>query len=176
MESRPKVKSDISELESVDERTWRSDPNLWECLVDLWTGVAGGVAQIVGPFGLIPLEYYVLNALLRRGEWTTSELTEAFPVTKSRISRVVSKLVNQGLITRRRLRNDRRVVMLSLTREGEALAMDVKARINAFDSTLTADVSEEEMAILASAASRIAANCSRAIGEQANEAYGVNLE
>lgn len=167
IESRPKVESDISELEPVDERTWRTDPNLWECLVDLWTGVAGGVAQIVGPCGLIPSEYYVLNALLRRGEWTASELTEAFPVTKSRISRVVSKLVNQGLITRRRLRNDRRVVMLSLTREGEALAMDVKARINEFDSRLTADVSEDEMAVLASAASRIAANCAAVTGAKA---------
>ena len=56
------------------------------------------------------------------------------------------------------MRNDRRSVMLSLTEEGKVVALGIQEGLHAFDAGLTEDLSEQEMAFLASAASKIEAN------------------
>ena len=59
---------------------------------------------------------------------------------------------------RRRLRNDRRVVMLASTEEGKALTLELHRRVQAYDTELSEGVTEQEMAALASATSKILAN------------------
>lgn len=147
--------------------------SVWECVAGLVNVVSGGAVAIVGSHHLNTLEFYLLRALLRMDEGTASELTDAFPVTKSRISRIVSKLVGRGLISRRRLRNDRRVVMLSLTAKGKAVALDIQERLNAFDAMLTENVSKQEKSFLASAAAKIAANCPGMTGAQSRQSRGM---
>ena len=71
---------------------------------------------------------------------------------------MVTKLVDRGLMSRRRLRNDRRVVMLALTEEGRALTLELQWRVEAYDAKLIKSVSEEEMAAFASTTSKIMAN------------------
>ena len=46
------------------------------------------------------------------------------------------QLVDMGLISRRRLRDDRRVVMLSLTEEGSALTLKLHQKVQEYDSRL----------------------------------------
>ena len=70
----------------------------------------------------------------------------------------MAKLVDKGLIQRRRLRSDRRVVMLTLTEEGRALAQDLHLIVQAYDARLCDGVSEEEMAIFAAVSSKVMAN------------------
>lgn len=122
--------------------------------------VAKGMADLVAPHMLIPLEFALLRLFLAQEEWTTTELAQALPVTASRISRIVTKLVNRGLVRRRRLHDDRRVVMLSLTEEGRTLTLELHRRVQAHDARLSEGVSEEELAALASATSKIVANFS----------------
>ena len=76
----------------------------------------------------------------------------------SRISVVVTKMVGRGLMRRRRLRNDRRIVMLSLTEEGKALTLKLQRRVQAYDARLSEGVSEEEMAVFASVTSKVMTN------------------
>ena len=47
----------------------------------------------------------------------------------TRISRLVFRMVQMGLLGRRRLTNDRRVVMLSLTPEGEELVQPLDVHV-----------------------------------------------
>ncbi len=131
---------------------------LGECVVGLVNVVAKGIANLAAPHDLIPLEFALLRAFLRQEEWTASQLAKVLPVRPSRISRVVSKLVDRGLMSRRRPRRDRRVVILTLTEEGKALTRELNRRVQAYDAELSEGVTEHEMAALASATSKILAN------------------
>ena len=90
-------------------------------------------------------------------EWTTTQLAKALPVTLSRVSRVVTKMVGMGVMRRRR-RSDRRVVILTLTQEGMALALELHRSVQAYDARLSEGVSEEELAVFASVLSKVMTN------------------
>ena len=111
------------------------------------------------------MEFSILRSCLERGECTATQLAEFLPVDASRISRVVNGLVDRQLLRRRRLRNDRRVVKLTLTQEGETLTFKLHQRVQQYDASLTEGVSEEEMNAFAVTTLKIAAN-SAALGKQ----------
>ena len=90
-------------------------------------------------------------------EWTTTQLAKALPVTLSRVSRVVTKMVGMGVMRRRR-RSDRRIVMLALTEEGKALTLELHRSVQADDSRLSEGISEEELAVFASVLSKVMVN------------------
>ena len=120
--------------------------------------VAKGMEAEVAPHGLTSLQFALLRVFLQEEEWTATQLAQVLPVHVSRISRVVTKLVDMGLMRRRRPRNDRRVVILTLTEEGKALTSELDQRVRAFDARLAEDISEEEMATFASVTSTVIAN------------------
>ena len=80
------------------------------------------------------------------------------PDEAARISRVVTKMVDRGLMRRRRPRNDRRVVFLTLTDEGKALTLELHRRVQAYEATLSKGVCEEEMAVFVSVTSKVMTN------------------
>ena len=139
-------------------QAWTPSNGLGTCVAGLVNAVAKGMAELVAPHGLIPLEFALLRVLLEKEECTTTQLAQVLPVKAPRISHVVTKLVDRGLMSRRRLRNDRRVVMLALTEEGRALTLELHRRLQAHDARLTVGVREEEMAAFASTTSKIMAN------------------
>ena len=124
-------------------------------LVDV---VDKGMARHIVPDGLSTLEFSILRLFLGREAWTAAELAQTLPASPPQISRVVSKMTSKSLIRRRRLSNDRRVVRLNLTFEGKRLVGEVEQRVRAYKAKLSEGVSEEEMAIFASVASRVMAN------------------
>lgn len=65
-----------------------------------------------------------------------------------------------GLVLRRRLLNDRRVVILTLTEKGLKLTQDLHRRVQAFDSGLCEGVCEGEMVVFASVCRTVMANYS----------------
>ena len=132
--------------------------DLPECVACLANVVAKGMEELVAPHGFIPLEFALLRAFLQKEEWTATELAQLLPVKLSRISRVVTKLVDRDLLRRRRLRSDRRVVALALTEEGKALTLELHRSVQAYDARLSEGVSEEELAAFASVLSKVMAN------------------
>lgn len=132
--------------------------DLGECVTSLVKSVTKGMADRVAPYGLVPLEFSILRVFLDRRECTASQLAEVLPIDSSRVSRMVNKMVEMGLLRRRRLRNDRRVVRLTLTEEGMALTSKIHQRVQAYNAELTEGVSNEEMTVFAAITSRIAAN------------------
>ena len=56
---------------------------------------------------------------------------QILPVKAPRISHVVTKLVDRGLMSRRR----RRVVMLALIEEGKTLTLELHRRVQAHDAS-----------------------------------------
>ena len=120
-----------------------------------------GTADETTPYNLTPLEFTLLRICMERGECTATELAVDLPVDASRISRLVTRLVDDGLLIRRRLREDRRVVMLSLSDQGNELVSMIRQRIQAHTDKLTEGVSVEELSAFASVASRILTNHAR---------------
>ena len=70
-------------------------------------------------------------------------MAQALPLARSSISRTVTKLVDRGLIQRRRLLSDRRVVILTLTEEGMTLTQDLHRRVQAYETGLCRSVSDK---------------------------------
>ena len=131
---------------------------LGEYVVGQVNAVTSSMAELATSHGLMPMDFALLRLFLEKEEWTTTQLAEALPVNASRISRVVKKMVGMGLMRRRRLRNDRRIVMLALTEEGKAMTLELHRRVQAYDARLSEGVSEEEMAVFTSVLSRVMAN------------------
>ncbi len=145
-------------IHSFDTDPWAIPADLGTCVTGLVNAVARGMAQIVAPHGLTHIDFALLRLFLGVEEWTTTQLAETLPLGTSGISRSVTKLVDKGLIRRRRLLSDRRVVILTLTDDGMALTQELHQRVQEYDSMLCEGVSEEEMAVFVAVSSRVIAN------------------
>ena len=132
--------------------------DLGSCVAGLVNTLAKGTEELMATHGLIPMEFALLRLFLAREEWTTTQLAQELPVKISRISRMVTRLVDINLMRRRRPRNDRRVVFLTLTDEGKALTLDLQWRVHSYEAVISEGVSQEEMAVFASVTSRVMAN------------------
>ena len=148
-------------LEPTQQRaalTGSPPADLGECVAGLVNVAYRGMAEQVASHDLNPLEFALLRAFLGKEEWTTTRLAQVLPVKAPHVSRVVTKLVDRGLIRRRRPRNDRRVVFLTLTDEGKALTLELHRRVQAYDARLSEGVSEDEMTVLLSVTSKVMTN------------------
>ena len=146
-----------------EEEEWA---DLGSCVTRLVNVLAKGTEELVEPHGLTPMDYALLRLFLRREQWIATHMAEMLPVKPSRISRLVAKLVDMGLMRRRRHRSDRRVVFLTLTDDGKALTLDMYRRIEAYEAMLQQGVSDGEKSALVSSTSRIMANYARLMGEE----------
>ena len=132
---------------------------------DLGTYVGGlanvvykGVAAEVAPYDLSPVDIQMMFAIRETHECTATYLARLLPVDATRISRQVTGLVDKGLLLRRRLREDRRIVMLRLSPEGEELTSELSDRMSAYYARLAEGFSEEDMRAFAATAQGIIAN------------------
>ena len=141
MDNSCKMGSTKKDGEGVDVPT-----DLGICAIALVKATSKGAQELVAPYNLSLLHFTVLRRFLYKEKWTSTELTQLIPVGPSRMSRLVAMLVSRKLLRRRRLRSDRRVVMLSLTEEGKAFTVDLNRRMSVYEASLTKGVSEEAMA------------------------------
>ena len=132
--------------------------NLAACVGDLINDYSKGTAQQMHPEGISPVEFSLLKACMERRESTATDLAEVLPVDASRISRIVTGLVNKGLLIRRRLRNDRRIVMLRLSEQGKELTSLLGRRLAAYDAKLTENIAEDDLITFRSVIIKILAN------------------
>ncbi|MFE8702816.1 MarR family winged helix-turn-helix transcriptional regulator [Cytobacillus sp. FJAT-54145] len=75
-------------------------------------------------------QHYVLRYINQVGSCTSSELAEQFDVKKSAITAIITRMWEKGLIQRKRDKDDRRVVYLTLTEKGNELFKETEKRIH----------------------------------------------
>ena len=109
--------------------------------------VSRGVDREAAAFNLTPLEFALIGLLLVDLECTATGLTHMLSVNAPTISRVVNKLVDRGVLHRRRPRKDRRVVLLKLTEEGVALGLELHERAHSYEERLTRGISAEDQEV-----------------------------
>ncbi len=132
--------------------------DLGEAVAGLVSVVSRGTADIVASQNLAPMEFSIFRSFMAQDEWTITDIAISIGVSPSRVSRVVSKLVGLGMLRRRRLRSDRRVVRLTLTAQGRQLADEMKERTQTYDAQLYKGISDAERACFVSATAKIVAN------------------
>ena len=128
--------------------------------------VTRGLDRETAAYDLTPTEFAAVRLFHVDQEWTTTELTQVLSVNASAVSRVVNNLVNRGVLSRRRSREDRRMVYLKLTEEGVALGLELQERVHACEQRLTRGISSEDLEICLATIKRIVAN--HAAWEEAN--------
>jgi len=73
-------------------------------------------------------QYRALVELASRGPLRSADLALALTVDRSTATRMCDRLVRKGLVTRRRVDQDRRAVRISLTPAGQELVAEVSRR------------------------------------------------
>ena len=143
----------------ADTGTRRPSANLGAQISALATAVIKGMEKEFSPFDLAPIEFGLLRYCLESDdEVTATYLVRRLPVDSSRVSRIVTDLVDRGLLHRRRLRDDRRVIMLRLTDEGRDIASQMLEKMTGYYDALTEGLDEDEMHAFRLASSKIIAN------------------
>ncbi|CAM4346342.1 MarR family transcriptional regulator [Paenibacillus phoenicis] len=64
-------------------------------------------------------QFQILKYISSRGRCTSTELADAFGVGKSSITAMITRMVDKGLLQRTRDQDDRRVVYLTMTEQGQ---------------------------------------------------------
>ena len=99
------------------------DPlRLWFRFIRLHRRVSAAIAAEMKPLGLSIPQFDLLSTLTEAGGVTQQELAQRLYVTKGNVSGLVDRLVEAGLVERRRSPGDRRSHALHLTSDGRALA------------------------------------------------------
>ncbi len=146
----------------LEEEVWGPTPDyLGGNVVRLANAVMKGTALQLSPFELTPIEFTILGICYRTGTTTISRMARVMPVDAGRISRVVNKLYEQGLLTRKSLKDDRRVVHLGLTEDGLRLVPELIERVQEHNAMLAEGITSEERAVFIAVSEKILSNFAR---------------
>ena len=128
-------------------------------VADLINALYKTTSEEAARYDLTVTEFNLLRACSESGdECTATELAQVLPIDASRISRVVTTLVDKGLLRRQRRTDDRRIVMLRLSGEGRELTSLILQDLSFHDAMLTDGIDDDDMRVFVSVASRMVAN------------------
>lgn len=99
-------------------------------------------------YGLSRTQWRVLANLGRFGAMTARDICRITHMEKTKVSRAVAALQDQGHLTRSPDPSDRRAEILSLTASGQAMFADLGQRAIVYDRALRADLGDEASALL----------------------------
>jgi DNA-binding MarR family transcriptional regulator len=122
----------------------RTDPatQAWKQMMRLVWAHRGRFIEGVGELGLSPMQAHALRFLER--PVPMSELAETLWCDASNVTGIVDRLESRGLVERRASSGDRRVKLLCLTDEGEALRARVVERMEQPPPELAALEADEQ--------------------------------
>lgn len=117
--------------------------------------------EVLSPVGLTLVQWSVLERCANQQANTVTALAGCISVDQASISRAAADLVQLGLLQRRRLQQDRRIVQLQATEQGRDLTRQLTPSMQAIYPILLEGISEEELEVFSSIATRVAANVRR---------------
>ena len=150
---------DSSSQDNLDRGTASPPADLRASVSDLMNAFYKGTSDEAARYDLTATQFNLLRVCFEwREECTATELAQVLPVDASRISRIISSLVDRGLLQRRRRFDDRRIVMLTLSEEGKELTSQILQELNLQDAMLAKGIEVEDMRVFVSVVSRMVAN------------------
>lgn len=100
--------------------------------------------QVRMELGIEPGAIGVLSLIWLNPGISQNDLAECLVFKKSAVTKVVKSMEHKGLLTRRRVRSDRRMNALTLTAEGQALIANVRRLTNRMHDRLLDEVPEAD--------------------------------
>ena len=82
--------------------------------------------------GFTSSQCYAMFEIFKVGSLTMNELSEKMNLDSSTMTRVIDKLVRDKLVSRDRDNSDRRIVVVSLTDEGNKAATELSTSVNEY--------------------------------------------
>lgn len=136
---------DGADIQHVGEsQGQRESLRLWIALARAYGTVYRAVSQRVADYDLTTAQFGVLEALYHLGPLTLGDLADKLLVTGGNVTYVMDRLEREGLVTRRRCSNDRRVVWAELTGDGAQLIEEVFPSHAAFIEELLIEIEPAE--------------------------------
>jgi MarR family transcriptional regulator for hemolysin len=102
--------------------------------------------------------WLILLELKTRANASQRELADAVGIQGATLTHHLNAMERDGLVTRRRDPENRRVHVVELTTDGEATFQRMRAAAVAFDRRLRADFSDDELERVSAALHRLRAN------------------
>ena len=104
--------------------------------LELLLRLEGDFRKRLGPIRVTPSQAGVILFLRRHGEANVTDAATALGVSQATLSRTVTTLVRKQWVAKRRSATDDRVVALSLSRRGNALALQINQRVRYVNALL----------------------------------------
>ena len=125
-------------VEQLVELQRRIDRDRRQYELDAWMRLHLGIGQLKTLF-------FISN----RGATTTGKLATALKVTPTNVTGIIDRLLEKNLITRTGDPDDRRVLLLRTTPQGDELVAELRQKRRERMSELFSRLSEEEAAVVA---------------------------
>jgi DNA-binding MarR family transcriptional regulator len=97
----------------------------WESVPPAWHNTRAYIRHVAAEKFSMTTEQFQVLRRIRRGIDSVSALADANRTSRSSVSKAVDALVNKGLVSRLTDTDDRRLVHLTLTSEGQRLLKEV---------------------------------------------------
>jgi len=111
----------------------------------LWNLLSARMATALTPFGLRPGCFSTMALILANPGCSQNQLARALGLDKSAVVSLLDELESHGLAVRARAPNDRRRHALFLTKEGEALAEQMRGPVSEAGRAMREELSVEEL-------------------------------
>jgi MarR family transcriptional regulator for hemolysin len=121
---------------------------------------------LAGAGGSLPL-WQVLVSLKANPQASQREIAEAMGVTEATLTHHLNAMDADGLVTRRRDPDNRRVHVVELTDRGEKVFLRLRAVAVSFDKRLRRGVTEAEVAQLRAVLDRLVVNVATVVDDRA---------
>lgn len=132
-------------------------------------------AHLLRALDLHPGQEILLMELTGTTHRTQGELVRTLGLDHSTVAKSLRRLEDAGLVVRRPSEADRRVVMVSLTDDGAALALRVQAVWEQLEHTTTTDLTREQRRTLIELASIVERSVARALRPEDADAGALPL-
>lgn len=87
----------------------------------------------------------VISMLSRNGELKISDISDGMHITKGTVSGIIDRLENQKIVSKNRSQEDRRVVYVKLTDEGDNISKEFPNIIDSYFNNMFSDSTFEEL-------------------------------
>lgn len=161
----------LAAVDGAAERTWSDDQEralrLWIVLARCYLTFSRAVTAKVSEYGLTTPQFGVLEALHHLGPLSLGELADKLLVTGGNVTYVMDRLEEQGLVTRERCGEDRRVVWAKLTVKGRELIGEAFPGHTEFVEELVSELEPAEQETLRALLKKVGKGVARSMEDEA---------
>lgn len=139
-------------------QTYRRDESLGWLIKRITGSVVCMADRHMGPLGLTHAQWAPLLHLRLQGPCPVATLSTELNIDPGALTRLLDRLEAKELVRRERSSEDRRVVIVSLTEQGQGATAEVPAVLSDIFNQLLSGFTREEWRSLVSMLQRLAAN------------------